>query len=570
MPDFCYTAPPKTGVLEYKLFGGSHKQIFFFSKLYSIMKKTTLLLFLLCLFMATQMGYSQQCARLDSLRRIIRLSKDIKVHIDALNMLSAEYAKESPDGAALVFARKALNLAEKYKHEKGKADALVNIGMIDYKELTEYKQAIKHFKDALTIYTKLGDKNKIAETQEVIGKFYFDLFYLKSDQTNYRNSLEFYQKALALRKELGHKKQMAKIYEVMSELYGHLNESQKAIDALVEAEKILEELGESKTNSTRLISKYKAKYEQIQALEKRNQYYLIGVVALLTVLAIVLFIMAMHRKKVAQKIKDQKDTVVQQKKELEEQATTIAKQKSLVENAKEEIESFSLVPSYVFDEIRDRGYYEPRQYDKVSVLFADLEDFTNVSQGMGSDKLVKELNVTFNKFDEISGKYNLIKIKTIGDSYMAAGGIPEKNHSNPVDAVLAALEMTRFIDAKRSEKEAGGEPYWKVRIGINTGYVTAGVVGQKRFSYDMWGETVNTAKLIEIKSESGQVAVSRDTYELIKDLFEVKGGGSVEMKHKEAVERYIITGIKAEFSEGGKGIEPNEIFRGKVGDMELG
>ncbi|EAY32101.1 tetratricopeptide repeat protein, partial [Microscilla marina] len=365
------------------------------------MKKATLFLFL-CLLMTTQGVYAQQCARLDSLRRIIRLSKDIKVHIDALNMLSAEYAKESPDGAALVFARKALNLAKKYKHEKGRADALVNIGLIDYKELTEYKKAIKHFKEALTIYTKLGDKSKVAETQEVIGKFYFDLFYLRSDQGNYRNALEYYQKALALRKELGHKKQMAKIYEVISELYGHLNESQKAIDALIEAEKLLEDLGESKTNSTRLISKYKAKYEQIQALEKRNQYYLIGGIALLAVLALVLLFTAMRRKKVAQQMKQQKDTVVQQKKELEEQASTIAKQKSIVENAKEEIESFSLVPSYVFDEIREQGYYEPRQYDKVSVLFADLEDFTNVSQGMGSDKLVEELNVTFNKFDEIS------------------------------------------------------------------------------------------------------------------------------------------------------------------------
>ncbi|WP_299459715.1 adenylate/guanylate cyclase domain-containing protein [uncultured Microscilla sp.] len=533
------------------------------------MKKATLFLFL-CLLMTTQGVYAQQCARLDSLRRIIRLSKDIKVHIDALNMLSAEYAKESPDGAALVFARKALNLAKKYKHEKGRADALVNIGLIDYKELTEYKKAIKHFKEALAIYTKLGDKSKVAETQEVIGKFYFDLFYLRSDQGNYRNALEYYQKALALRKELGHKKQMAKIYEVISELYGHLNESQKAIDALIEAEKLLEDLGESKTNSTRLISKYKAKYEQIQALEKRNQYYLMGGIALLAVLALVLLFTAMRRKKVAQQMKQQKDTVVQQKKELEEQASTIAKQKSIVENAKEEIESFSLVPSYVFDEIREQGYYEPRQYDKVSVLFADLEDFTNVSQGMGSDKLVEELNVTFNKFDEISEKYNLIKIKTIGDSYMAAGGIPEKNHRNPVDAILAALEMTRFIDAKRTEKDAKGEPYWKVRIGINTGYVTAGVVGQKRFAYDVWGETVNTAKLIEIKSESGQVAVSRNTYDLIKDLFDVRGGGEVEMKHKEAVERYVITGIKAELSENNEGIVPNEVFKGKVGDMDLG
>lgn len=533
------------------------------------MKKITFLLFLLCLLAVTKEVNAQQCARLDSLRRILRLSKDIKVHIDALNMLSAEYAKESPDGAALQFAQKALKLADKYKHEQGKADALINIGLIDYKELTDYDEAIKDFKEALAIYTKLGNKLKIANTQEIIGKFYFDLFYLRSDQTNYKNSLEYYQKALASRKELGHKRQMAKIYEVMSELYGHLNDSQQAIDALVQAESILEALGENKTNSTRLISKYKSKYEQIQSLEKMNRYYLIGGIVLLAVLAAVLALTAMKRKKIANEIQEQKNTVVKQKKELEEQASTIAKQKDIVQNAKEEIESFSLVPSYVFDEIRENGRYEPRQYEKVSVLFADLEDFTNVSQGMGSDKLVEELNVTFNKFDEISEKHNLIKIKTIGDSYMSAGGIPEKNNRNPVDAILAALDMTRFIDAKRVEKEAAGEPYWKVRVGINTGYITAGVVGDKRFAYDVWGETVNTAKLIEINSASGQVAISSNTYKMIKDLFEFEGGGEVEMKHKEAVNRYIVTGIKPALSIGGDGIEPNEKFRGMVGDLEF-
>ena len=533
------------------------------------MRKITLLLFLLFLMMVTAEVKAQQCARLDSLRRILRLTKDIKVHINTLNLMAAEYAKEDPDGAALNFARRALQQAKKYKHEEGVADALVNIGLIDYKELSEYEEAIKDFKDALGIYKKLKNKEKTANTLEIIGKFYFDLFYLRTDNANYKNSLEYYQKALKAREELGQKRKMAKTYEVISELHGHLNQDQKAIDALEKSLSILEDLGENKTNSTRLIAKYKSKYEKIQDLQGKVKLLLFVVIGVLIALAIVLILLITRSRGSANRLKEQNEQIAQQNKEIEDKARTIAQQKDLVENAKEEIESFSLVPSYVFNEIRENGRYEPRQYERVSVLFADLEDFTNVSQGMGSDKLVEELNVTFNRFDAISDKNSLIKIKTIGDSYMAAGGIPEKNNRNPVDAILAALEMTRFIDEKRKEKEDAGEPYWKVRIGINTGYVTAGVVGDKRFAYDVWGETVNTAKLIEIKSESGQVAISKNTYEMVKELFDFQGGGEVEMKHKEAVEKYIVIGIKAELSEGGDGIEPNEIFRGKVGDMEF-
>lgn len=533
------------------------------------MKKITLLLFTLCLLVIAKEVKAQQCARLDSLRRVLRLAKDIKVHINTLNLMAFEYAKEDPNGAALGLARRALKLSEQHKHELGRADALVNIGLIDYKELHEYEEAIKDFKDALAVYKKLKNKEKIAETQEVIGKFYFDLFYLRTDKTNYQNSLEYYQKALKSREELGHKKKMANIYEVISELYGHLNQDQEAIAALEKALKLLEDLGENKTNNTRLIAKYKSKYQRIQDLEKKYQYSLIGGIALLVVLVVLLLVTSTRRQKIANQLKDQNNTITLQKKDLENYTSTITQQKDLVENAKEQIESFSLVPSYVFNEIRENGRYEPRQYEKVSVLFADLEDFTNVSQGMGSDKLVEELNVTFNKFDEISEKHHLIKIKTIGDSYMAAGGIPEKNNRNPVDAILAALDMTRFINEKRAEKETVGEPYWKVRIGINTGYVTAGVVGNKRFAYDVWGETVNTAKLIEIKSESGQVAISKNTYNMVKELFDFQVGGEVELKHKEAVERYVVIGIKSELSIGGDGIEPNETFRGKVGDLEF-
>lgn len=252
---------------------------------------------------------AQQCARLDSLRRILRLTKDIKVHINTLNLMAAEYAKEDPDGAALNIARRALDQSKKYKHQEGEADALINIGLIDYQALTEYEEAIKDFEDALAIYKKMNDKEKVARTQEIIGKYYFDLFSLRTDNINYKNSLKFYQQALKSREDLGQKKQMAKIHEIISELHGYLNQDQKAIDNLEKAMAINESIGESKANNTRLIAKYKSKYQKIQRLEQQVQYLLIACGALLVILIVTFIVTNARRKKNAQQSKEQAPSI---------------------------------------------------------------------------------------------------------------------------------------------------------------------------------------------------------------------------------------------------------------------
>ena len=202
-----------------------------------------------------------------------------------------------------------MDQSKKYKHQEGEADALINIGLIDYQALTEYEEAIKDFEDALAIYKKMNDKDKVAHTQEIIGKYYFDLFSLRTDDINYKNSLKFYQQALKSREDLGQKKQMAKIHEIISELHGYLNQDQKAIDNLEKAMAINESIGESKANNTRLIAKYKSKYQKIQRLEQQVQYLLIACGALLVILIVTFIVTNARRKKSAQQSKEQAPSI---------------------------------------------------------------------------------------------------------------------------------------------------------------------------------------------------------------------------------------------------------------------
>ncbi|MDF1672514.1 MAG: adenylate/guanylate cyclase domain-containing protein, partial [Vicingaceae bacterium] len=165
-------------------------------------------------------------------------------------------------------------------------------------------------------------------------------------------------------------------------------------------------------------------------------------------------------------------------------------------------------------------------------------------------------------------KYDVEKIKTIGDAYMCAGGIPIRNKSNPIDTVLAGLEIQRFMKTYNKIKTKNGESAWGLRVGIHTGNVVAGVVGIKRFAYDIWGDSVNVASRIEAASAVGKVNVSGATYELIKEFFTCEYRGKIKAKNKGNIDMYFVHTIKPELSIDGKGIEPNELFQ-KYVDLHI-
>lgn len=254
------------------------------------------------------------------------------------------------------------------------------------------------------------------------------------------------------------------------------------------------------------------------------------------------------------------ETLVQQRTaEVIHQKEKIEEQNKLLEIEKEKVEKLllNILPEDTVEELKSKGKASARSYRTVSVMFTDFAGFTKLAESFRPKELLAELDSYFIKFDEIIQKYNIEKIKTMGDSYMCAGGIPIRNKSNPIDIVLAGLEIQRYISEMRKIK---GENAWSLRIGINTGELIAGVVGTKRFAYDIWGDTVNVASRMESSGEIDKVNVSGATYEHIKEFFVCEYRGKIKAKNKGLIDMYFVHGIKPELSIDGKGIEPNEKF----------
>ncbi len=246
---------------------------------------------------------------------------------------------------------------------------------------------------------------------------------------------------------------------------------------------------------------------------------------------------------------------------LETQKGEIEEKKRLIEEEQEKSERLllNILPFEVARQLKSKGKAGTRFYRHVSVLFTDFKDFSKNTKELEPTDLVSILDDYFAKFDEITGKHYLEKIKTIGDAYMCAGGLPLRNKSNPVDAVLAGLEIQDYIEKLKKENKPG-IPTWELRIGIHTGPVVAGVVGRKKFAYDIWGETVNAASRTEHLGEVGKVNITEVTFENIKDYFECTHRGIIEAKNLGEMNMYYVERIKPEFSEDEKGIIPNDEF----------
>lgn len=200
----------------------------------------------------------------------------------------------------------------------------------------------------------------------------------------------------------------------------------------------------------------------------------------------------------------------------------------------------NILPAAIAYELKEKGAATPKHYDAVSVLFTDFEGFTAIAATMPPEEVVKELNECFMKFDEIAEKYHLEKIKTIGDSYMCAGGLPVKNSTHPFDAVSAGKEILAYIDQRNKLLQAQGKKPWPIRIGIHTGELVAGVVGKRKFAYDIWGDTVNVASRMETNSESGHINISEATYKLVNEKFHCHYRGELEVKNKGKMGMYTV------------------------------
>ena len=248
--------------------------------------------------------------------------------------------------------------------------------------------------------------------------------------------------------------------------------------------------------------------------------------------------------------------------EIIKQKEQVEKQKKMLEEEKEKSEKLllNILPREMADELKNKGKAKARQYRNATVMFTDFKGFSKHTESYSPQDLVAELDSYFIKFDEIANKYNVEKIKTIGDAYMAAGGVPIRNKSHAIDTTLAALEIQRAIQELNKAKEKAGATPWEIRIGLHSGGLIAGVVGIKRLAYDIWGDTVNIAAGMEAGGEVNKVNVSESTYEAIAEFFVTEYRGRKEIKHKGEIDMYFVHSIKPELSEDEDGITPNESF----------
>lgn len=200
----------------------------------------------------------------------------------------------------------------------------------------------------------------------------------------------------------------------------------------------------------------------------------------------------------------------------------------------------NILPASIAEELKNGTAVEPRYYDSVTIMFTDFQGFTRFAETLEPRSLVNDLDQYFSAFDEIISHHNLEKLKTIGDAYMCAGGLPTENRTHPVDACQAALEIQHFMERVNRQREKMRLPRWELRIGLHTGPVMAGVVGKKKFTYDIWGDAVNIAARMESNGEAGRVAISENTYHHVKDHFACEPRGQIEIKNRGRLDAYFL------------------------------
>lgn len=446
------------------------------------------------------------------------------------------------------------NLSNKYDHASGH----INLATA-YANLGKYNEAIKQLEDGLKISLEIQDKKlirinygKLADYYEKIGdskksleyfNFYssFDKLVKTEETKEVVNKIA--QKAQIAEaeknekvKELNKKNTELEITEKNLEVYKKISLDREVQIELLKRDKKIQEL---------TIKEQEAKLEG----EKIFRNSIIGLtffIVLITFLVLNSYRMKVRDNKL---LKTERDNLA-------------------IEKRRSENLLLNILPAQIAAELKFMGKANVRQYDMVSVLFTDVKDFSKIAKKYKADELVEELNEYFTKFDDIVEKYNLEKIKTIGDSYMCAGGIPVPDNIKHINIILAGIEMQNLFQ-ELNNKKLDGKIKWEIRVGIHTGSLIAAVVGKKKFIYDIWGDTVNTASRMESSCEPGKVNISGATFEVVKDFFDCTHRGRISAKNIGETDMYFVENIKPELSVNGKGIVPNDKFQEKLASFDI-
>ncbi|WP_353777873.1 adenylate/guanylate cyclase domain-containing protein [Winogradskyella sp. 3972H.M.0a.05] len=507
---------------------------------------------------------------LDYHLRSLKHSEDIN-YLKGISRASGNigliYRNSKDYDKAIEYYNKALLISEKLGDERTIGNSYFNIG-VAHRKSGDLEKAIENFQEASEIQERIGDRFSLANTINSIGNVYLK-------QEEYDEALKYYKRSIRINEEINNVGGTLNAINNIGDIYLLKEQYRKAITNYNKSAVIAKELGEIDKQYDAYSSLYVA-YKNL-GNEDQALYYLEK-----TIIAKDSLNEVDTAKKLQQHEFDKErlqDSLQNEeaklKTEMAHQAEVRKKEKNknlalgagiffllvsgglygrwrytkkakaVIEKEKDRSENLllNILPAEVAEELKEKGEAEAQDFDMVSILFSDFKGFTGMSEKMTAKDLVANINECFKAFDATMQKYNIEKIKTIGDAYMAAGGLPVKTNDSVKNTVLAALEMQDFIIKLHKEKETKGEHAFEMRVGIHTGPVVAGIVGVKKFQYDIWGDTVNTASRMESHGEIGKVNISEDTYNYIKDepefIFESRG--KIEAKGKGEVEMYFVS-----------------------------
>jgi len=407
---------------------------------------------------------------------------------------------------------KSLKILTEIDDKQGIAKALNNVGLI-HKDLGNLKMALEYYFKSLEVWKKEGKKYGVANVSNNIGQLY-TLF------KDYDAALSFLEHALKLAKDIDAKQLIQENYEFLSDLYVAQGNYKKALKYYQDSSKVKGQIFNDKSN--RQIADMRAKYEteknekeiallkKNSAIERLMRNSLLGGLLLVFVLAFIMFLLYRTKKKANQSLRFEK-----------------AKSDKLLLN---------ILPVRVANDLKEKGKTEPESFENVTIYFSDIVGFTHLSTQLEPKVLISELSNIFTVFDNIVEKNQCERIKTIGDAYFCVCGMPEENSHHAENIVQSAIEIIEYL----RERNHTSQFEWKIRIGIHTGKVVGGVVGVKKYIYDVFGDSINTASRMESNSEPMKINLSETTYQIIKDKFKVIERGSIPVKGKGEMKMYFV------------------------------
>ena len=419
----------------------------------------------------------------------------------SIENLGYAYVKIQQPDSALMYLERSGAFFEALKDTYGIAYNLANKGLA-FDEKGEAEKAISYLDEALLMLEELDDYYGISEVLKDMSQIYMDL-------EDYEQAGVYALGSLGIAKDHDFKDvissanlNLSKIYEMTGDSaasYRHFKEYITYRDSVMDVTSV-EKMADMRTDFE--VSQKQLEVDLLNN-QKRTQRIIMYSLGFFLLLSFIYY-------------------------------RRLSKEKS-----RSDLLLLNILPSRTAKELKEKGKVEARKFKAVTVMFTDFQAFTRHSQNLSPEKLVKSVDHFFSAFDKIIEKYGLEKIKTIGDAYMCTGGLISKGPMQPIKVIHAAFEILDFMK-KESESDNDDIAHFDVRIGINTGPVVAGVVGTKKFAYDIWGDTVNVAARMETNSQAGMINISENTYQLVKDRFECEYRGEIDVKNKGMMKMYFV------------------------------